>query len=133
MVRARRSWLQRKQRPAGGSGRIKRRLSVELLEDRTLPSFVTASTFPVAPNPSLGSNPEAIVTGDFNHNGNLDVATANQDSNTVSVLLGNGNGTFKPATVIRVGKSPEAISFLHGCCPGCLRQHGDGLPGHSPV
>ena len=33
--------------------------------------------------------------GDFNGDGKLDLAVANYGSNTVSVLLGNGNGTFQ--------------------------------------
>ena len=36
----------------------------------------------------------AIVAGDFNGDGQLDLAVANVDSNDVSVLLGNGDGTF---------------------------------------
>ena len=35
-----------------------------------------------------------IVAGDFNGDGRLDLAVANVDSNDVSVLLGNGDGTF---------------------------------------
>ena len=33
--------------------------------------------------------------GDFNGDGKIDLAVANEGSNTVSVLLGNGNGTFR--------------------------------------
>jgi hypothetical protein len=45
---------------------------------------------------TLGSAPDAIVAGDFNGDGRTDlaIATANAFSNTVSVLLGNGDGTF---------------------------------------
>jgi hypothetical protein len=42
---------------------------------------------------SVGAN--AIATGDFNGDGNLDLAVANYDG-VVSILLGNGDGTFKP-------------------------------------
>jgi hypothetical protein len=41
------------------------------------------------------SNPVAVVAGDFNKDGKLDLAVANGGSNNVSVLLGNGDGTFK--------------------------------------
>ncbi len=85
------------------------RLAVEFLEDRTLPSFVSAPTFPVGALGKTSGNPVAIVTGDFNGDGILDVATANQGSNTVSVLFGLGNGTFKPAVTIPVGKVPSAL------------------------
>src|SRR2546427_8129441 len=45
----------------------------------------------------VGRMPHAVAAGDFNGDGALDFATANFGSNTVSVLLGNGDGTFKPA------------------------------------
>ncbi len=40
-------------------------------------------------------DPSSVVTGDFNGDGRLDIATADQADNTVSVLLGNGDGTFQ--------------------------------------
>ncbi len=40
--------------------------------------------------------------GDFNNDGNLDLAVTNSASNTVSVLLGNGDGTFQAATSTNV-------------------------------
>jgi hypothetical protein len=38
-----------------------------------------------------------IAVADFNGDGHLDLAVANQLTNNVSVLLGNGDGTFQPA------------------------------------
>ena len=50
---------------------------------------------------AVGGNPTAIVAGDFNGDGiTLDLAVASYGSvvmGTVSVLLGNGDGTFQPA------------------------------------
>jgi len=46
---------------------------------------------------SVGSNPVAVVTGDFNSDGKSDLAVANSGSNDVSILLGNGDGTFQSA------------------------------------
>jgi hypothetical protein len=37
-------------------------------------------------------SPLAVVAADFNGDGRLDLATANPDDNTISVLLGNGDG-----------------------------------------
>ena len=45
---------------------------------------------------AVGYDPTAIVAGDFNGDGHLDLAVANGADNTVSVLLGNGDGTFQP-------------------------------------
>jgi FG-GAP-like repeat/FG-GAP repeat len=42
-----------------------------------------------------GSSPTAIVAADFDNNGKLDVAVANGSGNSVSVYLGNGDGTFQ--------------------------------------
>ena len=41
------------------------------------------------------------VTGDFNGDGELDLAVANGGYDTVSILLGNGDGTFQPAVNYR--------------------------------
>ena len=38
-----------------------------------------------------------MVLGDVNGDGKPDLVVANSGSNTVSVLLGNGNGTFQPS------------------------------------
>ena len=61
----------------------------------------------------VGNGPVAIVAGSFNttNNNNTDLAAVNQTDNTVSILLGNGDGTFtKPASDIQVGHAPSAIA-----------------------
>src|ERR1041385_3725744 len=40
-----------------------------------------------------------FAAGDFNHDGLLDVVTVNSSTNQVAVLLGNGDGTFRPGGV----------------------------------
>ena len=57
-------------------------------------------------------NAGSAAVGDFNGDGRLDVATAQQLSNTVSVLLGNGNGTFARPLVFTasgVNFTPESM------------------------
>jgi hypothetical protein len=45
----------------------------------------------------VGISPVSLALGDFNGDGNLDVATANAGTDDVSVLLGNGRGAFAAA------------------------------------
>src|SRR5262249_39405570 len=54
---------------------------------------------------STGANPRAVALGDFNGDGRLDLVTANAGTNTASVLLGNGNGTFQAAASFPVGSN----------------------------
>ena len=49
---------------------------------------------------------------DFNRDGHVDICVANIDDNSVSVLLGNGDGTFGPQQVIPVGVAPRGIAVL---------------------
>jgi hypothetical protein len=67
------------------------RPGLEVLEDRFTPTFSPAASFPV------GSIPQAVVTGDFNGDGQPDLAMANPGFHSVSVLLGDGGGGFSAA------------------------------------
>jgi hypothetical protein len=71
-------------------------------------------TFSLGNTPSFGtgSNPWAIVAADFNGDGKLDLAITNVGANTVTVLLGNGDGTFTAAagSPVTVGSGPYAIA-----------------------
>jgi hypothetical protein len=53
---------------------------------------------------------DGIVLADFTADGNLDVATANFDDNNVSVLLGNGDGSFQIGQAYRVGGYPMYLA-----------------------
>ncbi|RMH06364.1 MAG: VCBS repeat-containing protein [Nitrospirae bacterium] len=61
-------------------------------------------------NMIVGRHPEAMTLADFNEDGFLDVATANRNSDDVTVLLGNGNGTFQAPISLGAGKSPMGIA-----------------------
>src|SRR5207253_6356815 len=57
-----------------------------------------------------GTDPQSVSVGDFNGDGRPDVAVANHNSSNVSVLLGNGNGTFQAAVNYGVGTLPYSVS-----------------------
>ena len=58
-----------------------------------------------------GANPVGGATGDFNGDGNLDLAIANLSSGTVSILLGNGDGTFRAKTDLPTGSGPRSVAI----------------------
>jgi hypothetical protein len=81
-----------------------KRLRLEVLEGRTLPSFQGALSF------DAGHGPVATAVGDFNGDGNLDVVTVSQNfTDGVSLLLGNGDGTFQPPRLIHTNEIANSI------------------------
>src|SRR5271157_5948739 len=70
-------------------------------------------TFEAARSFAAGEGPYALVLGDFNGDGRLDVAVADRGSHGVgqgvSILLGNGDGTFQAPMFYPAGMSPESI------------------------
>src|SRR5579863_1046193 len=59
----------------------------------------------------VGTQPLAISTGDLNEDGKLDLVLANASDNTLSVLLGNGDGTFQTQKTYAVGANPMDIAI----------------------
>lgn len=57
----------------------------------------------------VGKNPTTITTGDLNHDSFTDLVTTNIASNTLSILLGNGDGTFKDQVQLHVCQEPRAL------------------------
>src|SRR5216683_1870684 len=56
------------------------------------------------------ASPSSVAVGDFNADGVPDLAVANTDSNSVSVLLGNGDGTFQTAQSSAVEIQPSSVA-----------------------
>ncbi|MEO6238666.1 MAG: VCBS repeat-containing protein [Vicinamibacterales bacterium] len=80
---------------------------VSILLGKSDGTFATATNFPIGG----GGQTNAIVAGDFNADGVLDIAASNPGppdftGSNVSVLLGNGDGTFGPPTDFTVGTNP---------------------------
>jgi serine/threonine protein kinase len=69
---------------------------------------------------AVGVRPYAVAVADFNGDGKQDLAVSNLSSDSVSVLLGNGDGSFKPAVHYPTGVEP------HGVAVGDF--NGDGKP-----
>ena len=59
---------------------------------------------------STGDDAYGLGVGDFNGDGKMDFAVPNLHNNTVTVLLGNGDGTFTPGVTLPTGYNPIAIA-----------------------
>jgi len=73
---------------SNGNGQTSTSSTVALLLGDGTGNFNPAKQIPA------GRQPSAVLAGDFNHDGKADYITSNLDANTVSVVLGKGNGTF---------------------------------------
>jgi hypothetical protein len=66
-------------------------------------------------NFAVGQYPESVAAADVNGDGRVDLVVANHGNysdfaGTVSILLGNGNGTFVGATNLPVGFSTSSVT-----------------------
>ncbi len=88
----------------------------------TSPGFIPAVSSSLFPESTVttGQNPVAVVSTDFTSDGNVDLAVVNHAANTVSILLGNGNGTFSSAGTLATGNGPVAAVTADF--------NGDGIP-----
>lgn len=89
---------------------------------------------------AVGSNPKYPTVGDFNADGKQDIAVVNSGpySKTVSILFGNGDGTFKPESTHTLDRRPSSmvkgdfnedgfldlIVLLSQNCPGAICDSG---------
>ena len=70
-------------------------------------------TFQAAVNYGAGTNPLTVAIGDLNGDGSPDLAVANYDTSSlggnVSIMPGNGDGTFQTAVNYTAGRNPCAV------------------------
>src|ERR1041385_2498214 len=60
----------------------------------------------------VGAGPAQLITADFNGDHIPDLATVNTSANTVSILINNGDGTFRPQMEFATGPAPLAIAAV---------------------
>ena len=101
--------------PPGGKVSV----TVTSTVDNTKSSTAVVTISPInftSQNYSAGSSPNAVAVADFNGDGKLDLAVADYgnpssgDNGGISILLGNGDGTFQPAISATGGKNPLFIA-----------------------
>ena len=71
-----------------------------------------ANGFLIAVNYGVGAGtyPTSVAVGDFNGDGKADLAVTNGSANTVSILLGKGDGTFQAAVNYGAGSNPVSVA-----------------------
>lgn len=60
----------------------------------------------------VGSGPAQLITADFNGDHIPDLATVNSSSNTVSILINKGDGTFRPHVEFATGPGPVGLAAV---------------------
>lgn len=76
-------------------------------QSASLPSSFTfysaIPSFPRGLQPTIATDafPRRLITADFNADGRADLATANQAGSSISVLLGNGDGTLRLGATLK--------------------------------
>jgi hypothetical protein len=64
------------------------------------------------PPARVGPRASPSEPADFDLDGHTDAAVANIDADTVSVLMGRGDGTFAPARTLAPGRTPRGLAVL---------------------
>jgi type II secretory pathway component GspD/PulD (secretin) len=85
--------------------------TVQVADSSSTP-LTALKQFTLTPFTANEHGPVAMVAADLNADGKQDLAVVNQTSTNLSILLGNGDGTFTEASgsPITVGKLPVAIA-----------------------
>ena len=77
------------------------------------PASLGFTLTPATASPAVNGSPH-FVTGDFDHDGKIDLAVPNGSGSTVSVLLGNGDGTFQAPVIYSTDTNGNAYALAVG-------------------
>ncbi|HWT00144.1 MAG TPA: Calx-beta domain-containing protein [Pyrinomonadaceae bacterium] len=84
-------------------------LRIQPIKPPPVPTIPFMTDNPVAT--TIGQNPVAVVAGDFNGDGNADVAVSYENGTKVSRLLGGGNYRFGGIADYQVGSNPLGLAL----------------------
>ncbi|CAF3760649.1 unnamed protein product [Rotaria sordida] len=73
-------------------------------------TFETQITYSIGAN----SHPRYVIAGDINKDNHLDIVTVNSKSNSISLIMGHGNGTFDISRVYSTGKNSYPLAVAIG-------------------
>ena len=76
---------------------------------RVLPGKGDGSLEAALPPITISGAPVSIALADFNGDGHLDVAIVQSETNTASILLGKGDGTFASPMTFALGGTPAQV------------------------
>jgi len=74
-------------------------------------TFAAAVPYAVFASPCCVTEPMGVAMADVNSDGKLDVIAANFGASSVSVFLGNGDGTLRPQVPFTTNESPQNVRF----------------------
>jgi hypothetical protein len=84
--------------------------SISIFQINSDGTFSTSSSSPTVIQLPTGYKPAGLTTGEFTGSGFTDLAVADEGNDTVSVLLGNGDGTFQTRADYTTGNSPIFVT-----------------------
>lgn len=72
--------------------------------------YVPPDLFYLFAHYNVGKNPTSVTTADFDMDGNTDIVTTNIGNNSLSFLMGNGDGSFREPVHMKVCQEPRAVA-----------------------